>query len=785
MTLWPWVRGEWRRTWVSLLGVAMLLAIGGGITLGALAGARRADSALDRRIEAEGWTINATIGSLVDLDQMDGVVDRLLPEVAQVPGVNGAAELVWTGVGLEIDGEPGFFFSGTIGDVVGDQRFSESLVAGRAADPSTAHEVTINEEAATQGGFEVGDTVRLRSYASDQIAEFYEGNGAPDNGPRVEARVVGIVRSLEDITTQPEARVNLTAAFIDEYGDQIVHCACSIVAAVPLDRVDAVADEIRGVVRDDSMVVGTITDEQSTILDQAVRVEVGALVAAAVVAAAASLVVMLQALARQSATRGADATSLMAIGATGDERTAAWMTVIAPSLLLGTVGAVLVATLLSPLFPRGIARTAETDPGLRFDAPTLLGGALVLLVVLSLGALWLAWRSARRTGATAAATASGTTRGFGSSPAVSLGANLAADPARHGRRVAALGAVAAAAFAIAGIAGVAVIERSVDDTLTTAEAVGLPWDLELQEAPADPEALIAATTVEPIDALAFDMRIGGTDFEISGDGGDWNVQPITFDNLVGDVAPFITAGSGAGTDSEVVLGEQLARQIGADVGSEVTLNPGGIEFTVSGLGRLSDGDRADEVAFVTPAGLTRLGQGIEPDLNAAVVRLDPDADAGVRERLVELGWNEALLPAKISTLEQIGTVPRLLAVGLTLLGIAALVHTLLVAVTRRRADIAVARALGFVPGQARATIGWQAVLTAAVALCVGIPIGVIVGRVIWKQVVTDVGALDIVVIPWVALVLVAIGALALAALCGLVVGRRAARLRPAAVLRSE
>lgn len=781
VNLWPWVRGEWRRGWTSLLGIVVLITIGGGITIAAVGGARRADTALDRRIEYEGWTANATIGSLVTLEEMDGAVDRLLPLIAEVPGVRGAAALTWAGVGIEIDGDPGNLFSGALGTSIGESP-TETIVIGRAADQANPHEVTINEEAAAQAGVRVGDTIVLRSYASDQVDEFYEGNGAPDNGPRVEAEVVGIFRTLEDITTQPEARLTLTSGYIERYGDRVVSCTCGIVANIPLDELDQAAAEIADVVSEAQMVVGTITDEQSTILDQAVGVEVGALLVAALVAGVASIVVMLQALARQSAGRRSDEASLAAIGATRADRVAASMAVLAPALALGAIGAGVVAVGLSPLFPRGIARRAEVDPGWRFDAPVVLGGAMVLLAVAAAGALWFTWRSARRVAPT---TITPILKLLAARPTTTLGGSLALDPTGDGRRVTAAGVIAAVAFAIAGITGVAVIEQSVDDTLSSPEAVGQPWDLELQAAPADPEAVVAATAEEPIDAFAFDLRIGGTDFEITGEDGTWLVQPMTFDNVVGTIGPYITDGGGSIDEGDVVLGEALARRVGADVGSEITFTPGPTTFTVTGIGRLSDGDRADEFAYVTADGMERLGRGQQPDLNSAMVRLGADTGADVTERLADLGWKPALLPAKVATLEQIGTVPRLLAVGLAVLGVGAVVHTLLVALARRRRDLAVVRALGFVPGQARAAIGWQGVLTAAAGAIVGIPVGVVIGRVIWKQVVGGVGALDIVSVPWLLLVLIAVGAVAFCAVCGWVVGRRAARLRPSAVLRSE
>ena len=237
----------------------------------------------------------------------------------------------------------------------------------------------------------------------------------------------------------------------------------------------------------------------------------------------------------------------------------------------------------------------------------------------------------------------------------------------------------------------------------------------------------------------------------------WLVQPMTFDDIVGDVAPFMLDGNLAVDDDDVVIGERLARRVGAEVGSEVTFAPGPVIFTVTGIGRLSDGDRADEFAFVTGDGLARLGQGQVPDLNSGVVRLGDDADPALSNRLVELGWKPALLPAKVATLRQIGTVPRSLAVGLAILGIGAVIHASLVANTRRRGDIAVTRASGFVPARHRPRSVGRPHSPPSPGALVGLPIGLVVGRVIWKRVVSGVGALDVVSVPWLALGSIGLG----------------------------
>ena len=134
-------------------------------------------------------------------------------------------------------------------------------------------------------------------------------------------------------------------------------------------------------------------------------------------------------------------------------------------------------------------------------------------------------------------------------------------------------------------------------------------------------------------------------------------------------------------------------------------------------------------------------------MNGAFVRLG-DIDAAGRARLADLGFVPATPPSRIANLSQIGSVPRLLAIALALLGIGGATHGLLVATTKRRADLAVARALGFTPRQAASSVRWQGIVITTAAVVVGVPLGLVVGRLVWKQVAAGVGAVDLVSIPW-------------------------------------
>ena len=142
-------------------------------------------------------------------------------------------------------------------------------------------------------------------------------------------------------------------------------------------------------------------------------------------------------------------------------------------------------------------------------------------------------------------------------------------------------------------------------------------------------------------------------------------------------------------------------------------------------------------------------------------------------------------PSRVANLDQIGSVPRLLAVALAALGLAGVTHGLLVARTRGRSDLAVARALGFAPRQVTSTVRWQGVAITAIASTIGVPLGLFVGRVVWKQVTSGVGAADLVSIPWIVMVLSPLVALGAVALVASIIGHRAAGVAPATVLRSE
>jgi putative ABC transport system permease protein len=106
-------------------------------------------------------------------------------------------------------------------------------------------------------------------------------------------------------------------------------------------------------------------------------------------------------------------------------------------------------------------------------------------------------------------------------------------------------------------------------------------------------------------------------------------------------------------------------------------------------------------------------------------------------------------------------------------------------VRRRRRDLALLKTLGFTRRQVLGTVAWEAGAFAAVALLIGLPLGVIAGRWAWAVFASAAGVSTAATVP-LATVLLAIPATLLAAtLIAAAPGREAARLRPALVLRTE
>jgi len=200
-------------------------------------------------------------------------------------------------------------------------------------------------------------------------------------------------------------------------------------------------------------------------------------------------------------------------------------------------------------------------------------------------------------------------------------------------------------------------------------------------------------------------------------------------------------------------------------------------------------------AALTPDGLPYLlpAETTMPSPAAVFVRFRPgvEPEAGRQDlaaRLAEAGSFTVHGPATPTDLLNFGQVqdlPQVLGIGLAAVAVLTIAHLLITSVRRRRRDFAILRALGLTSWQVRGTVCWQALTLAGMALVIGVPAGVVCGRLCWQVAAHQLGITPAVAVPLVVLAVMAAGRLAAAAVVAVLPAAAAARNPPARALRSE
>ena len=77
------------------------------------------------------------------------------------------------------------------------------VLAGRMFNPKSDDEIVVNDQVASLEGVHIGDVLHVQSYALDQP----DAVGVP-HGPMMNLRVVGVVRTAEELLFVPEVLVS-------------------------------------------------------------------------------------------------------------------------------------------------------------------------------------------------------------------------------------------------------------------------------------------------------------------------------------------------------------------------------------------------------------------------------------------------------------------------------------------------------------------------------------------------------------------------------------------------
>jgi hypothetical protein len=360
--------------------------------------------------------------------------------------------------------------------------------------------------------------------------------------------------------------------------------------------------------------------------------------------------------------------------------------------------------------------------------------------------------------------------------------------------------VTAAAVGTAGLSAALVFAASLANLLGSPMLYGVTWDAVVAY-PHSGGSLTPAASVIAADPKV--ARWSGAYFAV----------PITVDGASvaaitsgpgpdGSLAAVPVSGGPPLRDDEIVLGERTLAVIGRHAGQDVVVSlTGTSRRTVMRIVGTAVFPPMDDTLVLgtgpelTVGGLRDLlsSAAPPPSVGGILVRFRPgtavpQATADLAARLDRVGPFVVAgpnTPADLVNFGQLQGLPLVLGLALGVLAVLTVSHLLLTSVRRRLRDLMVLRVLGFTGGEVRAAVSWMSVTVTALGLAVGIPVGLICGRLAWRLLTTQLGVPPVVVAPAVSFAVLVAAGLALAVAVTAVPAFRASRSLPAAILRAE
>jgi hypothetical protein len=799
------LRARRRQFWKSWLALSLLVAVVGGLVLAAASSGRRTAAAFPGFVARHGYDALVygapPLSRVTSVPQVAQVTPALLP-FAAIPSCPSCRRPINYGDFGIFEVAPS-----------GLSRMVQ-LLSGRMPDQANPHEVLASYTLARDNGVRLGTVIKVPMFAREQAQALNNPGPRPPRpaGPRLSLRVVGFVVTQNEFQAGSGVRYDLfpTAAFARAVNPQ-----------VPVLRADFI--RLRGGAADEpaldsqlrSMrVLGTDDlDIDAATVQRGIRPQAAGWWVLAGLAALAGLAVIGQALARQSAAEDADHGALSALGLRSGQFVLVSMVRAVIVGAVGAAGALLLATLLSPLTPVGAARLAA--PGrLAFDLLVLLPGAGLTVIAVAALAVWPTVRQARRR--PAAAPQAGPARlvsaaaAAGAPPSALLGIRSALQRRFDGPPAPVGTALLGTVLAVAALCATAVFGGSLAHLLATPALYGAPFQVSFANqgsgsGQAFTRPLLASLRRDP--AIA---RISlATTATVSLNGqhvGVFAVTPVRGPALISRVDGRLPA-----HDRELMLGAVTMRSVGA--------RPGGIvQVTVtdaSGAAHHAEFRVVGRASFPSSFGTGGLGTGAAMTVSALIHAQCPPGNArpgcqqAARRGIV---WSVlaqsvpgptgaaalarqihhfsayAVKPSKPTELINFGEAvnfPLLFGIMLSLFGAATMVHLLLVSVARRRRETGLLKVLGFVRHQVAAVVCWQATTIAVIGVVAGVPLGLALGQFVWRAFATNFGVVPVAVVP--PLLIAALAAAVLAAANALAVGPAllATRSRPGTLLRAE
>jgi hypothetical protein len=785
----------------SAVALALLLALGSGACLTSLAGARRTHSAIGRFLD---WTrapdvyVSEAEGHYAELEHLPQVVAsaRISRMLYFVAGPDGRPDPRSAASVLAI-----------VGRSAAPNPIRFRVLQGRMANLDDETEATVSQTTASHLGLRLGSTITLGSFTPAQLDPLFQGEDIEPEGPAAKVHVVGITRYPTNLSTAKDTPeviyrgnddVFITPALRRLHQGQVAEFGGDLSARLRNGEADfpAFARAVRRIVGQDHIIAAG-GDEQvvAAQAQRAARLESLALWIFGGVLGAGILLIAGQALARQVELEADDTDALRAMGMTRPAIAVALAARPVTVALAGTLGAVAVAIGLSGFTPIGVARKAEPHPGIAVDGATLLAGAALLYLALAARAVFAAWRQARPSHVRAAPARLGASLASrlvaGGVPVVPVtGVRFALDPVPGRRRPAAWSALVGCSVGVLAVAGTLVFAASLGRFIDDTGSQGWTWDAAVGNPHGQDLTSVGKAALAPDPDVSAYAATGEGD----ANGRGKVIALLAFRPVKGTIDIPVLAGRLPATDDEIALGGQAIRRFHTRVGGTIDLEgaEGPLRLRVVGKVLVSPlvvneqivlGDGGVITASLAPRVIE------EFSMSQFLVRFRPGADREAVLARMQKAFPAAVLTATSSSdvenLRRIRPLPFILAALLALVAIATVTHALITSTTGRRREIAVLRSLGFVGRQVLRTVWWQSAVIVVVAVAVGLPLGIALGRIGWDLIERQMAIASGASTPVIALAGVVAGTAVLAFVAASGPAVRAASTTASSALRSE
>jgi hypothetical protein len=538
-------------------------------------------------------------------------------------------------------------------------------------------------------------------------------------------------------------------------------------------------------------------------------------------AALALLVLAGQAMAQLLDRSGPDLAGLRAMGVSRPQAALASGLAGVVAVLGGTVLAVAGAVAVSPLAPVGAVRGFDPARGGQADPLVLAGGGSVLAAALFAVLGVMAWRSARPPGPTPAARASSiataaAAAGLPLTAVVGIREALGRGGGRRPHPV--LATLVGSVVAVLAVTMAVVFGASLTGLVNHPARYGWNWTLLMDTQggygtwpPAQMNRLVSgqpgvtgwstfAFTQIPIDGqsvpvLGLTRHVGSVEpptssgHPIAGPG-QIELGTATLRQLGKRIGDTVTAGSGRHRRTLTIVGTVTLPSIGLTLTDHVSLGRGALlaDSTLLAAQGLSPGLPAQQASapVSVPAFPSAVAIDLAPGTSAAalVARISHANPGGTPGGTYRLPRNR-IRGAAIVDAARMGSQPLTLALAVAGGAVLSLALALLASVRRRRRELALLKTLGLTRRQVMAAVAWQASLILVIATLAGVPLGVAAGHWAWAAFATSLGAVPVTVVPVPALLAGVLALLVAGNLLAAAPGAVAARITPAAVLRTE